>query len=102
VGEGGGEIVARRRDRGPSVLSGAVAAEHSPMEDAPDQTAADATLGYLMELAPQTFAAHQVQGSIASVSRQIRPCHTPNAFSALAARARIDNAIGAAGVGEFD
>src|ERR1700677_3328002 len=102
AGQGGCEVGACPGGPGAIALSGTVAAEYPAVEDAPDQAAADAALGYLMELAPQTFAAHQVKWNIAGVSRQIRPCHAPHPFRAAAARARIDYAIGTARVGEFD
>jgi hypothetical protein len=102
AGEGGCEFVACRRGLSAVELSGAVAAEHPAMEDAPDEAAADAALGYLMEFAPQAFAAHQVQWGIAGVMGQIRPCYAPHAFRDAATHAGIDYAIGTAGVGEFD
>jgi hypothetical protein len=103
AGQGGCEFIACCRGLSAIVLSGAVAAENPAMEDTPDEAAADAALGYFMELAPQTFPADEVKrGIIAGVLRQIWPCHTPHAFRDTAARARIDYAIDAAGVGEFD
>jgi hypothetical protein len=85
-------------DLSTAAASGAVAAEYPAMEYAPHQSAANGSLGQVMELAPQALPAHQVERIVG----QIRPRDAPNTLCMAAKGARIDYAIGTAGVGIFN